>query len=276
MLRMIIADDEFYIREGIKKIIDWSKLGIEIIGTCSNGIETYNMILDDYPDIVLTDIKMPGITGLELIQQVSQSKAGIQYVILSGYGEFELAQKAMAYGVRHYLLKPCNVAELTRVMQSVVQESIRAKKLLQYEEQLLDTVEPDEGEDKVQTGNNCIDFMISYVNAHLDDPSLTLKNITENILYMNVDYVSKLFSKKTGTKFSAYVTEKRIEKAKELLQSSSVRVSNVAKAVGFGNNPQYFYQIFKKCTGYTPGAYAKKMQKQMESPDGDKEKQEQE
>lgn len=69
MLKLIIADDERIIRESISKMIDWSSLGIELIGLCSDGIEAYNMILDECPDIVLTDIRMPGLSGLELIEK---------------------------------------------------------------------------------------------------------------------------------------------------------------------------------------------------------------
>ena len=74
MLKLIIADDERIIRESISKMIDWNSLGIELIGLCSDGIEAYNMILDECPDIVLTDIRMPGLSGLELIEKISQTE----------------------------------------------------------------------------------------------------------------------------------------------------------------------------------------------------------
>ena len=108
MLKLIIADDERIIRESISKMIDWSSLGIELIGLCSDGIEAYNMILDECPDIVLTDIRMPGLSGLELIEKISQTDLNIQFILLSGFGEFEYAKQAMRFRVHHYLLKPCN------------------------------------------------------------------------------------------------------------------------------------------------------------------------
>ena len=99
-----------------------------------------------------------------------------------------------------------------------------------------------------------------YVEEHLDDPNLTLKWIAENYLFMNVDYVSKRFIKETGQKFSAYLTALRIQKAKQLLADGhSEQIQWVAQQVGCGNNPQYFSQIFKKSTGLTPSAYAKKL-----------------
>ena len=105
---MIIADDERVIRESISRLIDWEKLGVELTGLCRNGLEAYDMIIDEDPDIVLTDIRMPGMDGLELIRKVSLMDLDTRFILLSGYGEFEYAKEAMKYGVKHYLLKPCN------------------------------------------------------------------------------------------------------------------------------------------------------------------------
>ena len=111
-----------------------------------------------------------------------------------------------------------------------------------------------------QNTSPLINSITQYVEEHLDDPNLTLKWIAENYLFMNVDYVSKRFIKETGQKFSAYLTALRIQKAKQLLADGhSEQIQWVAQQVGCGNNPQYFSQIFKKSTGLTPSAYAKKL-----------------
>ncbi|MEY8354170.1 response regulator [Lachnospiraceae bacterium 54-53] len=122
MLKLMIADDERMIRESISSLIDWNSLGIELIGTCSDGIEAYNMILDESPDIVLTDIRMPGLSGLELVERISQTDMDTQFIILSGFGEFEYAKQAMKYRVHHYLLKPSNEEQIIESMQDVVKE----------------------------------------------------------------------------------------------------------------------------------------------------------
>lgn len=119
MLKLIIADDERVIRETISTLIDWKQYDIQLAGLCSNGLEAYDMILDESPDIVLTDIKMPGLNGLELIKKVSESALTPQFIILSGYGEFEYAKKAMKYGVKHYLLKPCNELQIIESIKDV-------------------------------------------------------------------------------------------------------------------------------------------------------------
>ena len=98
--------------------------------------------------------------------------------------------------------------------------------------------------------------IFDYVNETLQDDNLTLKYIAKNFLYMNVDYVSKKFLKETGIKFSTYLADVRIKKAKELLVSKGpYTIQEVAGEVGLGNNPQYFSQLFKKKTGMTPSSY---------------------
>lgn len=130
MLKMIIADDEKAIRESINASIDWASLGIQIVGLAKNAAEAYDLILDEYPDIVLTDIRMPGFSGLELIARTAQTHPQTEFIILSGYGEFEYAKEAMECGVRHYLLKPCSPEQLIQTIQQVRNECFQKRSLL--------------------------------------------------------------------------------------------------------------------------------------------------
>ena len=133
MQKLIIADDERVIRETIYNLIDWESLDIEVIGLCKDGIEAYNMILDEAPDIVMTDIRMPGLSGLELVKRIAQTDQQLQFIILSGYEEFEYAREAMKYGVKHYLLKPCSELKLIESIKQAGEDCRKAR--LQIEKQ---------------------------------------------------------------------------------------------------------------------------------------------
>ncbi|HZJ83284.1 MAG TPA: AraC family transcriptional regulator, partial [Clostridia bacterium] len=98
-----------------------------------------------------------------------------------------------------------------------------------------------------------------YIDLNLEDENLSLKWIANNILYMDEGYLSKLFSRELGEKFSQYLTRKRMENATEILRQNDYhKIYDVAQKVGLGNNPQYFSQLFKKYTGHSPTDYIKK------------------
>lgn len=122
MFKLLIIDDEEIICQTIANLIDWKSLGISLIGTCLDGVEAYHMILDESPDIVMTDIRMPGISGLELIERITATDLHTQFIILSGYGEFDYAKRAMKCGVKHYLLKPCDEQQIISCMQDVIKD----------------------------------------------------------------------------------------------------------------------------------------------------------
>ena len=119
-------EDEEMICQAIANIIDWEKYDIRLIGTCTDGVDAYHTILDECPDIVMTDIRMPGISGLELIERISRTDLNTQFIILSGYGEFDYAKRAMKCGVRHYLLKPCTEEQIIDCIQDVTRDYYQA------------------------------------------------------------------------------------------------------------------------------------------------------
>lgn len=258
MLRLMIADDERIIRETIRNLIDWESLGIKLTGLCKNGLEAYDMILDEYPDIVLTDIRMPGLSGLELIEKIHLLDPSIHFIILSGYEEFSYAKQAMKFGVKHYLLKPCNESQIIESIKETIAdiEKEPERELHSNKNSRISSFQESSGSAEQLLYKDFIVQTMEYVNDHLSDPALSLKWIAENVLFMNVDYVSKQFVKQTGTKFSTYLCDLRIARAKTLLESGdSDKIYEIATQVGCGNNPQYFTQLFKKSTGLTPSAY---------------------
>lgn len=122
MYKVLLVDDEKLERESIARLIDWEKNGIKFIGAAKDGIEAYEMICKDKPDIVITDIKMPEMNGLQLIEKVKNVYPAIVFAILSGYGEYEYTSIAMLYGVRHYILKPCDGKKIIEVIEDIKKE----------------------------------------------------------------------------------------------------------------------------------------------------------
>lgn len=513
MYSVLLVDDERTILEGIAQVVDWQSAGTVLAGTARNGLEAWDRIVADPPDIVISDIRMPGMDGIQLAANVSRDYPQTRIILLSGYGEFAYAQSAMQYGVKHYLLKPCNETAITEALKEAAAEldqshenerfvagmKERLQKMLPHvKEQFLkefvtnktygsrdwdyyrqlfglehgdwtvrlllfelerpfefehlfavkniaedilghtllsstvgdrvlivvpDTLPLQQLHDRIaviretflryykidataalsEAGpftnarrlyNETLDILpyryylgegslitkrdveqadtagtevaleddrllqhirtgrweeadaeieqlfhqlsdarvgipvaksfvaqwfmsmirlgpaeamnrhmdrfvalmqaatlfavqtmfretareltqlhyetnvtkhsaiigkvIAIIDSHLGDPELSLGGVANQMLYMNSDYLGKLFKKETGEKFSNYVMKVRIAKAKEALErSSDIKIFELAEALGFGDNPQYFSQVFKKHVGCTPSEYGR-------------------
>lgn len=120
MYKLLIADDEAFIRTGLHSLIEWEVYGIEIAGEAEDGMKAYLAIKSLKPDLVLVDISMPNMTGLELMELCSHLESSPKFIILSGYNDFQYVQKAMQLGAINYLLKPVNQDELTQTVISSV------------------------------------------------------------------------------------------------------------------------------------------------------------
>ncbi len=247
MIKLVIADDEQIIRESLAALINWRSLGIELAGVCKNGVEALECIIDTCPGIVITDIKMPGLNGLKLIEKIRQTDQDIQIIVLSGYGEFEFAKTAMQYGVKYYLLKPINNDAIRQAVEKAKKDFTDAETVRPYLSSSLILSQ------KSQSVSGKIK---EYVEKNLSSDHLTLKWLAANYLYMNADHISRQFVIETGEKFSTYLNRTRMEFAKELLKQHGLnRLADIAEQVGCGDNVRYFSQLFKKYIGMTPTAY---------------------
>lgn len=144
MLKVLIADDEYKICQLIEKLIDWKSLDMEVAGTASNGIEALEKIRELSADIAITDIRMPGCDGLELIRKAKEVRPKIEFVIISGYRHFEYAQTAIRYGVSDYLLKPIRKEELTETLAAIRQRLREESEQLTRQERVIMTMKSDE------------------------------------------------------------------------------------------------------------------------------------
>lgn len=134
MLRVIIADDEPKVNLLLQKIVNWESLGFEIAGTAQDGISALELIRKEQPDLLMTDIRMPGCDGMELIRQAKEIKSDIAIIVVSGYRQFEYARTALKYGVEDYLLKPVKADELTRLLKSIYGKKAEQMKLEEWKE----------------------------------------------------------------------------------------------------------------------------------------------
>lgn len=119
MLKVLIADGEPRVGQLVKHLIHWDELGLSFVDICRDGRTALERIEQEQPEIVITDIRMPVLTGLELVQQVTERFPQTRFVVISGYRYFEYAQKALKYGVEDYLLKPIDEEELNRTLKKI-------------------------------------------------------------------------------------------------------------------------------------------------------------
>lgn len=139
MLKVLIADDEIKVSKLIQCLIHWDELGMEVIGTVNDGVQAYEMILEKQPDIVITDIRMPGMDGIELVEKVLGREGAdrkVFFVIISGYSQFEYAQQAVKLGVEDYLLKPIKKKELEAVLNKILSKYSATANALEEKENL--------------------------------------------------------------------------------------------------------------------------------------------
>jgi len=127
MYRVLIADDEPKVSQLIKNLIQWEPLGLQLVGIANDGIKALEMIDMYRPDIVITDIRMPGFDGIELIKRAKMSHADIDFIIISGYQHFDYAHNAIKYNVKDYLLKPLKKQEINSTLQKIIEKYNREK-----------------------------------------------------------------------------------------------------------------------------------------------------
>lgn len=143
MIRVVVADDENRICKLIMKLIQWDDIGMTIVGTANNGVETLELIKKEKPDIVITDIRMPGYDGLDMIERAKKINKDVEFIIISGYSHFEYAKRAIGYGVKDYLLKPINKEELLNALLRVKGDLLKKKGYMNLENEYKDYLKND-------------------------------------------------------------------------------------------------------------------------------------
>ena len=254
MYNMIIVDDEPEIGTMIGTLIGWQEYNVKVAAICTSSAEALSSIMLYKPDLVITDIRMPEMNGIDLIRHIHEAHIKTKFVILSAYAEFDYAKEAMKYNVKHYLIKPCNEEQIIHAVTEVCTDIISEKRRERI---------PMGGKQKKKTRpffSSQIEQVISFVEDNIADEDITLKRISETLIFSNVDYLCRKFHKETGHKFNTYLNSVRISKAKDLMVTmQDETIYSIADKVGFRNNPQYFSQVFKRATGMSPTEYQNKL-----------------
>ena len=248
MYNVMLVDDEEEVRLAIEKKINWEDIGFKVVGSAGNGFDALDMALECRPDVVMTDINMPFMNGLEFSKQLKAELPSTKFVILSGYDEFEYAKEAIELSVEEYILKPVNSDELyqlfSRLKERLDDEVDIRRKLEQLEKYFMEST--DEAEDIVEKAK-------AYILEHYKESDLSVDRIC-SYLSVTPNYFSTLFRKKTGLTFVTYLTNLRMEKAKWLLDNTDKKAYIIAGMIGI-EEPNYFSYVFKKAYGISPSKY---------------------
>jgi two-component system response regulator YesN len=248
MHKVMIVEDEEMIRKGLRKLIEEVIGGFTVISEASNGVSALENIKRGIPDLIITDIRMPQMDGIELIKRLRSQYPAVSLVILSGHGEFEYAKKqAIRYDVTDYLLKPIDRVELAQVLETL-------KKRWNAENGANPGDQAASGpEIRVPAQrHHLIRKAEQLIYARLGE-EISLHSIAETV-HMNAQYLSVLFKKETGESFSEYVKSARIDKAKQLLKATNLKIYEIANICGY-DNEKYFMSVFKQTAGVTPSEF---------------------
>jgi two-component system, response regulator YesN len=246
MNEVVLVDDDVIVIEFLKKVIPWHDYGFQVVASFQDSSEALAFMEENPFDVLITDIGMPKLNGIELIEQLKKLKINSYNVILSCHDEFTFAQQAIKLEAYDYILKESMeetniIALLERLKEKLDQERytsyqhIKVSKLLELTSRNEDILKAQE-----------------YVKNHIGE-KISLTEVAAH-LHLNSSYFSRMYKKETGEGFIEYVTKVKMEKALELLEQSIRSVEQIAYELGF-ESKSYFLKTFKKYYGLSPKSF---------------------
>lgn len=234
MHKVLMLEDEEIIRRGLRTILEEVIGGYRVVAEAETGRAVIALAEEFQPDLVITDIRMPGVDGLEALKLLRSAGFDVPVVILSGHADFEYARRALACGARGYLLKPLDRGELAKLLDSLF------------------GAPPDAEESEAAEPSRVVRETKRIVAENIGG-DLGLQAVADRVR-VNSQYLSKLFKEQTGENFSRYVSRLRVEKARRLLETTNLRVYEIAELCGFGSEKR-FLAVFKETAGTTPSRF---------------------
>ena len=249
---IVIVDDEPRTRQGLQRTLESWNNGDFAILTAESGGDVLRIAEEKKIHILLSDIRMPEMTGLQLLKVIKEKGMSPVVIVLSAYSEFEYAQEALRLGVVNYLLKPIGKKKLIEAVEEavkVLEKQVRAGIIEKVvDEKIVDAYT------KMDSTKDTIRKAMSYIDQHLKD-ELTQKDVAAHV-HLNPSYFSVFFKEQVKMNFSEYVTRRRIQRAKEIMISTDLPISEIAEEAGY-KTAKYFIKLFKENEGMTPSAYRK-------------------
>lgn len=241
MYRVVIIDDEPIIVEGISKLVPWKKYDSSVCGCAYSGKEGLEVIRREKPEMIFSDISMPGLDGLKMIAALKSEFPDMQISILTGFRDFDYCQEAIRLGVTRFLLKPSKIEEIEEAL-GVMAENLRKKNILPRETASEDNT----------AGSFIVKNALQYMEENYSE-KLTLNKVAEKT-YVSQWHLSKLLNRQEGKNFSELLNQIRIDHAKELLREMSYRIADISEMVGF-TDVAHFSRVFKKLEGISANEY---------------------
>ncbi|ANE45160.1 AraC family transcriptional regulator [Paenibacillus swuensis] len=246
MYKVLLIEDEIQIRSGLRTLVEDVASGFKVIGEAGNGKEALAILHKGAePDVVITDIRMKEMNGIELIGRLRNDYPKLPVLIISGYSDFQYAQQAIRYGVAGYLLKPVDRMEFMQYFMALKAE-------LDAHNPNFQTGEPQETQASGKENRYIIRRVKQLILDGLDH-DLSLQSIADQV-HLNHQYLSVLFKNETGQNFFDYVIECRMNKAKKLLKETNLKIYEVAEMSGYASS-KHFMSVFKHAFGVTPTQY---------------------
>lgn len=261
MYRVLIVEDEDLVRRGLSLLTHWNEYDMKLIGEAKNGSEGLDMAIKLRPDIILTDIRMPVMSGIEMIDAIQKTYCPA-FIILSAYSDFEYAQKALKMKVTDYLVKPFSDYDLELSLKNAVDTIIENKnrqvisqKLASISNSTLATFNQYLSKHHTSKNSN-FEKVLGIIHQRFFE-NLSLKQIGDELL-VSESYLTKLFKEESGYTFHDYLTQYRMKKACDYLSDNQIKIYEVADKIGF-KDQRYFSVIFRKYVGMTPMQFKEKL-----------------
>jgi two-component system response regulator YesN len=258
LLKVAVVDDEKLFREYLMETMDWASLQSKVCWEAKDGVEALEKALIEPPDLVLVDVNMPFMDGLTFTEKLKERLPNVQVVLVTGLETFDCARKAIQLGVKDYLLKPFSNEEFDVTISKIQKEFVASSR-----ETSVKSMTPieagrshfsiDQTDRKPLRSDLIVEKAIAVIHEQYGNETLSLDYLCK-LVYVNESYFRSVFKKKTGIPVSDYITQVRMNKAKECIESGGQKFSEIGYGVGY-KDPAYFSKCFKKYFGMSPSVF---------------------